>query len=740
MSFVRSLWALPLVIVLALVATGRDADAQSCPVKSRYNYKVKIDSAPQGATVFLGARECGAVGTTPFTGSLPAGTYTVILDAPGYEPGQRSFKVAKLRTVQELFLPLVKKPEPPKLEVRADADRNMFGAQVSLDGQPRGPVPVTLETTPGRHLLEIRKEGFETYTQWIEANLNQIQTIAPTLKEIARPKFGTIIVNADVADAEILIDGNKHPDNTPSVINNVIEGVHVIEVRKQPAPPWRQTVSVVANQQTKVTAELAPLLNGGVGVVRVLSDAQGARAFIDGTDMGTVPVDIKDVKGGEHIVQVKAPGFQTGEKKVAVTAGGSQIVKFDLNPEAPGDQGVIKVVSTVPEAEVFIDGAAVGKVPQEKKIASGDHPVVVRLVGFKQFEQKVRVEAGQTITVQADLKAVGRLRILSTPSNASVFINGLPAKNAEGVEIKTPIDIEVEVGETLVRMESPGFQAFEQTLTIEGGKTQNVSRELAVAGQSEAELASEQRGLSSLGARTLARGRSTIDFDVGYPYYLNTKITVGAGRLAGKFGFDANVAVRTMLARTEIGLGARLMLADADPFSAGVMTELWWGSKLLDDSSRNGLTWDLGLVASLSALSHVTITGKAGLQVWSDRHCPELETPGTDGFSSTAPIEVCKDYKNELATPGTVLSSADKLRAEELTGNTGNDFFGRDAGARLLLSIAAEIAIRQHWSIYGIFEGVPFGSERALFTRTFSGPMFDTDYMLYLRLGTTYKF
>ena len=46
---------------------------------------------------------------------------------------------------------------------------------------------------------------------------------------------------------------------------------------------------------------------------------------------------------------------------------------------------------------MFIDGAAVGKVPQEKRVAAGEHPVVVRLDGFKQFEQKVRVEAGQTV-------------------------------------------------------------------------------------------------------------------------------------------------------------------------------------------------------------------------------------------------------------------------------------------------------------------------------------------------------
>jgi hypothetical protein len=475
-------------------------------------------------------------------------------------------------------------------------------------------------------------------------------------------------------------------------------------------------------------------MDGGVGVVRVLSDAQGARAYIDGTDMGPVPVDIKDVKAGEHIIQVKAPGFQTGEKKVIVAAGGSQIVKFDLNPEVAGDHGILKVVSTVPEAEVFIDGAAVGRVPQEARLAAGDHPVVVRLPGYKQFEQTVRIEPGQTVTVQADLKAVGRLRILSTPSGATVLINGLPARDASGNEVKTPVDIEVEVGETVVRIEAPGFQPFEQTLSIEGGKTQTVSRELAVAGKSEAELIAEQRGLSSFGARTLPRGRSTVDVELGYPYFLGSKITVGAGTLAQKFGFDANVGVRTMFSRSELGLGARVMFADNQPFSAAAFTQLWWGSTLLDDSSRNGITWELGAAASLTALSHVTITGRATFQVWSDRHCPSLNMGNGNGFETSDPIDTCVAYKNNT------LSAEDRMRAESLTGSSGNDFFGRDLGARLLLSIGAEVAIQQRWNVYGILEGAPFQDERALFTSMFSGPMFDSDYVLYLRVGTTYKF
>ncbi len=714
------------LVTLAFVATS--ASAATCPTTAKgTKYSVKIESAPPGATVYLNDKNCVA-GTTPWSGKITSGNVSIIVELPGYEPATRQVRVIRSRKLQEFFLPLVKKAEPPKIDVKADADpKGVGGAQVWIDGEMKGQAPVTLAVTPGRHLLQLKKDGFEQYETWITASENQTATLLPQMKEIAKPKFGTIVVEADVADAEVYIDGNKHPDNTPALISNVIEGLHVIEVRKPPSLPWKQTVQVKANETAKVRADLQSTMHGGVGVVRVLSDAPGARAYLDGTDMGPVPVDIKDVKAGDHIVQVQAPGMKTGEKTVKVAAGSSQIVKFDLNADMPADYGTLKVVSMVPEAQVFIDGAAVGKVPQEKKVSSGEHPVVVRLEGYKQFEQKVRVEPGQTITVQATLKPVGRLRILSTPAQADVMINGMPAG-------KTPLDEEVEVGETVVRIEMPGFQPFEQTLTIEGGKTQTLSRELAVAGLSEAELAAQQRGLSSFGARTLPRGRSTVDFAAGYPYFLTAKINVGAGKIANKFGFDAGVGVRTFLARNELGLGARAMLADRNPFSAGLFTDIWWGSKLLDDSRRNGFTWDVGASASLTALSHVTITGRAYLNIWSDRHCPEVKG---DGSFDGEPIDTCVAYKDNT------LSMDERARINQLT--TGDeteawDFGARDGGIRLMASVIAEVAIHQRWNFFGILEGAPFQRERALFTTDFSGPMFETDYNLYLQLGTTYKF
>jgi hypothetical protein len=719
----------PLAILVSLVCAMHSAHAADCSAIKSGKFKVKIDSAPQGAAVYINGKDCPAVGVTPYEGSLNAGDFSVTIEAPGYEPATRPFKIARLRKTQELFVPLAKKPQ---LEIRADADKNLIGASVSVDGQPVGVIqgPLVIPTTAARHLVEIKKDGFETLSQWIDMSNNPQQILTPSLG-VGKPKFGTVIVDADVQGAEIYIDGNKHPDNTPAVINNVIEGIHVIEVKKSPSPAWKMTVSVVAGQQTKVHADLEAGMGKGVGVIRVLSDAQGARAYLDGTDMGPVPVDIKDVKAGDHIVQVKAPGFQTSERRVSVTAGGSKIEKFDLNAEAAGDRGTLKVVSTVPEAQVFIDGAAVGKVPQEKKLSAGEHPVVVRLDGFKQFEQKVRLDAGQTVTVTAELRAVGRLRIVSTPAKAQVIINGIPAG-------RTPLDTEVEVGETVVRTELAGFQPFEETVNIQGGKTETRLHKLLVAGPSEAELVALQRGLSSFGARAIPRGRSTVDLSVGYPYFFEGRVNVGAGRLGNLFGFDAGVGVRTMLARTELGLGGRTTFVDQDPFSAGAFTNIWWGSKLLDDSRRNGLTWDVGVMASLTAVAHVTITGRFYVDVWSDRHCPGLDPTQTttDGFDGT-PIAVCKQYKD-----GT-LSDEEKRRVQKLTTGDPNkpwDFTGRENGARLMLSLIAELALQQQTNIFGIIEGAPYQGERALFTEDFAHSMFPTDYDIYVRMGISYKF
>jgi hypothetical protein len=368
----------------------------------------------------------------------------------------------------------------------------------------------------------------------------------------------------------------------------------------------------------------------------------------------------------------------------------------------------------------------IGKVPQEKAVSRGEHFVVVRLSGFKTFEQKVRIEPGQTLTVSAELKAVGRVRIISDPAGAEVQINGLP----QGV---TPLELRGR-GRHHHRAGDQGrLQTWEQTLNMEGGKTETLSANLRLEGMSDEELSDEQRGLASFGARTLPRGRSTVDFGIGYPYFLETRINVGAGKV-GDFGFDAGVGVRTMGSRSELGMGVRFMLVDSDPFSAGAFGDLWWGSRLIDDSKRNGLTFNAGAVASLTAFTRVTVSGRLYLNMWTDRHCPEADDTQPNHFDGD-PIAVCKAYEDGSISP------EDMTRANELTdSDTEADFFGRDSGMRVMTSVIAEIALYQRWNGWFILEGAPFQSERALYTDMFSAPLSTATSAPTPGSGATHKF
>src|SRR3954451_13916430 len=102
-------WSLAVLLVCALFG-GSTAHAQaSCPGNKPGRYAVKIDSAPQGAAIYINDKSCPAVGVTPWTGKLNNGDYTVIIEAPGYDPATKPFKVAKVRKTQEMFVPLIKK-------------------------------------------------------------------------------------------------------------------------------------------------------------------------------------------------------------------------------------------------------------------------------------------------------------------------------------------------------------------------------------------------------------------------------------------------------------------------------------------------------------------------------------------------------------------------------------------------------------------------------------------------------
>jgi hypothetical protein len=711
----------PIVFIGALATQAHAQQEPPCAARpASARYPVRIDSVPPQASIILDSENC-VLGTTPWEGKLARGNIAFTIKKDGYQPFKRSFEVRRTRKVQTVpVITLIALPDPPKLEVTANADQNVFNAQITVDGQPQGQIPAIITVGEGRHLIEIRKEGFQPFSQWVEVKMGERVALNPVLKEIPVEKKGGILVEADVSGAEVYVDGNLHPDKTPTLVTGLPAGPHVIEVRKEPALPWKQTVQVDADKTVKVSAQLAATMKPQGGTVRVLSNVSGARVFLDGIDMGAAPMDLKDVEPGEHIVEVKAEGHQAREERVTVNAGTANVLKLDLQalPEAQRKEGgLIKVVSPVPEAAIFIDGERIGTAPQEKDVTAGEHFVVVTKPGFKKFEQKVTIDDGQTLTVSAELTAAGALRVLSTPPGADVLVDG-------EVIGQTPLNRDdIDVGEHVVTVRLDQYYDYEQTINIEGGQRTivNGSLEMIDTGPTEDQLQQEQRSLSSFSARTLPQGRSTLDFAMGYPYYIEGQFTVGAAKVKD-FGFDAGVLFRSFGSRTELGIKTRLTFFEQTPFSFGVFGLAGGGSNFIDDSGRNTLFLQAGALGSLTAFGVMTVTGRAYFDFWSDRHCPTQETDDQ--------LDVCDDGG---------LNADQTMKVEELIGDVG-DLEDREGGARFMTSLIVEVALWQRWSAWLVFEGAPFQDQRAAYTDIFNAAMFENDINTYVRLGGTYKF
>ena len=379
----------------------------------------------------------------------------------------------------------------------------------------------------------------------------------------------------------------------------------------------------------------------------------------------------------------------------------------------PAQGGSIRVLSNVDRAIVSLDGTDVGVTPLEiKQVRPGEHVVAVRADGHGRREDRVTVEAGATAVLTLDLKEGGE------PGGVGAVDQPRRQDPGSGVPEEPGGSPEEPGGPPGAGPDDPGGPDA-------GGDRGDDGKIEAARPLTKEELTLERRGLSAFGARSLPRGRSTVAFGAGYPYLFDSRVAIGAMPRGAPFGLDAGVLFRTYGARWELGVTGRATFIDVDPFSFGGFADFGGGSTYFDDSKRNYWFLDAGVAASLTGLGAVTITGRAYLNAWSDRHCPGEAGEGD-------PTDLCLAFRDDTLDPDT------RSRVVDLVGQ-GN-IFDRDGGLRAVISLAVELALSEQWSGWLLVEGAPRQDERAAFTDLFHSTMFDEDARSYARLGFTYKF
>ena len=96
----------------------------------------------------------------------------------------------------------------PAVLVITPSDDATSGAAIRIDGEPSGNVPLRKTLTPGRHLVQVGKRGFVTFSKWVDLVGGEVVTVPVALRP-QEAKTGSLLITADVTGMPVFIDGQR---------------------------------------------------------------------------------------------------------------------------------------------------------------------------------------------------------------------------------------------------------------------------------------------------------------------------------------------------------------------------------------------------------------------------------------------------------------------------------------------------------------------------------------------------
>jgi hypothetical protein len=278
-----------------------------------------IDSSPPGADVLVDGI---ARGQTPLRLALPGGEHALELNLDGVRR-TLSLQIAQGAHVSQ-YVELA--PASPPAAVastgRLEIGSDPAGAQVSVDGAPRGTTPLTIAAiAPGDHTVAI-SSGSGTITRRVTVAAGNTATIFASVTA-AGTAAGWVAIKAPI-DLEIYQAG-RLAGTTAFDRLMLPAGRHELELVNADLQ-FRRTVTVqVVPGNTATTVVEMP--NGSLWI----NALPWADVWIDGRPHGTTPLGNLSVPIGSHEIVWRHPQLGERRRTIAVTATTPVRVGMDFN-------------------------------------------------------------------------------------------------------------------------------------------------------------------------------------------------------------------------------------------------------------------------------------------------------------------------------------------------------------------------------------------------------------------------
>ena len=288
-----------------------------------------------------------------------------------------------------------------------------------------------------------------------------------------------------------------------------------------------------------------------------------AEVLVDGTSVGTTPLDKIDVAAGEHKVSFRNSRYLPQDMDVTIAGKrAEQSFSATLVP----NWGNVELSSAPSGASVIVDDQEIGTTPGRFEIVAGTHDLRLKHAGFKAWHDRLEVVANQDQTLPSVTlePADGLVNIVSSPAGAGVTVNG-------SFRGETPLELALNPGTRYdVRLTRPGYETAKRQVQLQPNEEQTLRVEL-VALTGRVSIDAQPKGAEifvdgvshGTGSQTLTLPAKPQQIEVRLPNYATytAKITPQPGLTQ-----EVNVRLLTIAQARQAAMKPKVTAANGQEF------------------------------------------------------------------------------------------------------------------------------------------------------------------------------
>ena len=322
----------------------------------------------------------------------------------------------------------------------------------------------------GSHKIRLEKNGYE------QKDTTIVVTAASTENDLdftisLTPSFAMLQVNISpeegyVFDAVPKMDISGRPvDLHPSLINsfnvdqnityyelyedNIIPlqpGQYVIRIESEGFKMVAESINIAKGEKMVLNVAL-PAINGML-TVQDAENAKGAKVFIDGKEVGEIPLYNVKVKAGNHKLKVEKPSFLPEKEEYAFTLNEEEMLTMNISMKR---YSTYNLTSNPPYCQVIVDGEKAGTTPLKLVLIEGSHTIRMEKDGYFAHEEGVDTDlVKEEQDINFELPKTYPLLVSSDLEGCNITISN--GKDVLVSDVKTPATVEIPTSKTPYRI------------------------------------------------------------------------------------------------------------------------------------------------------------------------------------------------------------------------------------------------------------------------------------------------